>query len=219
MTNSLLSDSARPKQARSKQTREKIIQAAIRLFEERGYEKTTSNDIAAAAGVSIGSFYVYFSDKRQLLLTVFDRVAEDLFKIIFDGLRPEHLFDDQLRPMIRQAIAKAVEDRQAHSGLHRAILELVLKDPEFLALQKTMMQRSVAKLHELISLAKKAGLTWDIDVEAAGFIVHRSVNDLAQGYVMGLCEFDKERAIDALTDMIYRYLFKPVSVGIEPDRR
>jgi TetR/AcrR family transcriptional repressor of mexJK operon len=213
MANSLLSNSVHPKQARSKQTREKIIQAAIKLFEERGYEKTTSNDIAAAAGVSIGSFYVYFNDKRQLLLTVFDRVAEDLFKVIFDGLRPEHLFDDNLRPMIRQAIAKAVEDRQAHSGLHRAIFELVLKDPEFLALQKTMMQRSIAKLHELISLAKKAGLTWDIDVEAAAFIVHRVVNDLAQGYVVGLCEFDKERAIDALTDMIYRYLFRPIATG------
>ena len=46
---------AAPKQARSKQTREKIIQAAIRLFQERGYEKTTSNEIASAAGVSVGS--------------------------------------------------------------------------------------------------------------------------------------------------------------------
>lgn len=45
-----------PKQARSKQTKEKIVQAAIQLFQERGYEKTTSNEIAAAAGVSVGSF-------------------------------------------------------------------------------------------------------------------------------------------------------------------
>ena len=43
-----------PKQARSKQTKEKIIQAAILLFQERGYEKSTSNDIAAVAGVSVG---------------------------------------------------------------------------------------------------------------------------------------------------------------------
>src|SRR5262245_24507811 len=95
---STASAGSNPKQARSKKTKEKIVQAAIKLFEERGYERTTSNDIAAEAGVSVGSFYVYFVDKRQLLLTIFDRLADDLFNVIFAGLKPEHLFDSNLRP-------------------------------------------------------------------------------------------------------------------------
>src|SRR6266496_4842655 len=99
---------ANPKQARSKQTKEKIVQAAIKLFQERGYEKTTSNDIASEAGVSVGSFYVYFTDKRQLLLTIFDRLGDELFKNIFDGLKPEHLFDEQFPSRIKQAVANAI---------------------------------------------------------------------------------------------------------------
>src|SRR5262245_38444788 len=166
-----------PKQARSRQTREKIIQAAIRSFEERGYEKTTSNDIAARARVSVGSFYVYFTDKRQLLLHIFDRLADDLYKNIFDTLKPEHLFDSELRPMIRQAVARMIIDKQKHAGLRRVIGELVLKDSEFAARQKAIMERSILRLNELISLASKAGLTWDIDVEASAFIVHRVVFD------------------------------------------
>src|SRR5215210_7007693 len=86
-----------PKQARSKQTKEKIIQAAIRLFQERGYEKTTSNEIASNAGVSVGSFYTYFTDKRQLLLTIFDRLSDELFHNTFESISPEHLFDEDLR--------------------------------------------------------------------------------------------------------------------------
>jgi TetR/AcrR family transcriptional regulator, mexJK operon transcriptional repressor len=202
-----------PKQARSKQTKEKIIQAAIHLFEDRGYEKTTSNDIAADAGVSVGSFYVYFTDKRQLLLTIFDRLADELFKNIFDGMRPEHLFDSELRPRIKQAVANAIVDKQKHSGLHRVIHELVLKDEEFAARHKSIVNRSIGRLQELISLANKAGLTWDFDVEAAAFIVHRVVFDLSQDYVTGCCEFDKDRAIDALSNMIYRFLFKPKNEG------
>jgi AcrR family transcriptional regulator len=200
---------ADPKQARSRQTKEKIIKAAIELFQERGYEKTTSNDIAAAAGVSIGSFYVYFTDKRQLLLTIFDRLADELFKNIFDGMRPEHLFDADFRQRIKQAVANAIVDKQRHSGLHRVIHELVLKDAEFAVCHKGVMDRSIGRLQELISLANKAGLTWDIDVEAAAFVVHRVVFDLSQDYVTGCCEFDKSRAIDALSSMIYRFLFKP----------
>jgi AcrR family transcriptional regulator len=200
---------ADPKQARSKQTKEKITQAAILLFQERGYEKTTSNDIAAAAGVSVGSFYVYFTDKRQLMLAIFDRLADEMFKHAFDSLKPEHLFDSELRAGIRQAVTNTVEDKQRLSGLHRVICELVLKDEEFAARQKALIGRSLSKIREIISLASKAGLTWEIDVEAATFVVHRVVFDLSQDYVTGAVEFDKERAIDSLTDMIYRYLFKP----------
>jgi TetR/AcrR family transcriptional repressor of mexJK operon len=200
---------ANPKQARSKQTKEKIVQAAIRLFQERGYEKTTSNDIAAEAGVSVGSFYVYFTDKRQLLLTIFDRLADELYKNVFASLKPEHLFDSDLRRRIRQALANTIADKQKHSGLHRVVSELLLKDADFAARHKAVMSRSMAKLHELISLAHKAGLTWEIDVEAAAFIVQRVVFDVSQDYATGCCEFDKERAVDGLADMIYRFVFKP----------
>ncbi len=198
-----------PKQARSKQTREKIIQAAMRLFEELGYEKTTSNEIAAAAGVSVGSFYVYFTDKRQVLLEVFDRVADELFKNVFESLKPEDLFGPELRPRIHQAITKTIIDKQKRAGLHRVIWELVLKDEQFAARSRALMDRSRAKLHEILSLASKAGLTWELDVEAATFMVHRVVFDISQDYITGCVEFDQERAIDSLTDMICRYLFKP----------
>ena len=200
-----------PKQARSKQTKEKIVQAAIRLFQERGYEKTTSNDIAAAAGVSVGSFYVYFTDKRQLLLTIFDRLSDELFKNIFDGLKPEHLFDEEFPARIKHAVANAVVDKQKHSGLHRVICELVLKDAEFATRHRAMTDRSIAKLQELISLANKAKLTYEIDVEAASFVVHRVVFDLSQDYCTGAVSFDQSRAIEALSEMIYRFLFKPAA--------
>jgi AcrR family transcriptional regulator len=198
-----------PKQARSKQTKEKIVQAAISLFQEKGYEKTTSNEIAQQAGVSVGSFYVYFSDKRELLLSIFDRLADELFKNIFDGLKPEHLFESDFRNRIRQAVANTIVDKQKNVGLHRVISELLLKDPDFSKLHKAVMNRSILRLQELISLASKAGLTYEIDVEAAAFVVNRVVFDLSQDYVTGGCEFDQDRAIDSLSDMIHRYLFKP----------
>jgi AcrR family transcriptional regulator len=198
-----------PKQARSKKTKEKIIQAAIQLFQERGYEGTTSNEIASAAGVSVGSFYAYFADKRQLLLTVFDRLADELFKNVFEGLTPSHLFDEDLRPVVRQAVARSIEEKQKLAGLHRVISEMVLKDEDFAARRKAMLDRAISKLNELFTLGTKAGLMWELDIEAAAFVVNRVVFDLSQDYVIGNCDFDRDRAIDALSDMILRYLFKP----------
>jgi len=114
-----------------------------------------------------------------------------------------------LRRRIRLAVARNIADKQKHSGLHRVVSELLVKDADFAARHKAVMSRSITKLHELISLAHKAGLTWDIDVEAAAFVVHRVVFDVSQDYVTGCCEFDQDRAIDALADMIHRFVFKP----------
>jgi AcrR family transcriptional regulator len=208
-----MSDSAgapsAPKQARSKQTKEKIIHAAIALIQERGYEKTTSNDIAAAAGVSVGSFYTYFTDKRQLLLTIFDRLADEFSRNIFETIGPEHLFDSDVRANVRRSVASALDDKGIFVGIQRAIHEMVMKDAEFAERRRVIMQRSISKLRELISLARKAGLTWEVDPDTAAFIVHRVVFDLSQDYITGFCDFEKEKAIDALSDMITRYVFKP----------
>ncbi len=55
---------AQPKTDKSEQTRALILETAMRLFQERGYEKTTMRAIAAEAGVSVGNAYYYFSAKE-----------------------------------------------------------------------------------------------------------------------------------------------------------
>lgn len=65
------------KTAKSEQTRSLILNTAMRLFEERGYEQTTMRGIAQEAGVSVGSAYYYFSGKEQLVQGFYDRLAAE----------------------------------------------------------------------------------------------------------------------------------------------
>ena len=57
-----------PKTKRGEHSRAAIFQAALDLFQERGYEATTMRAIANAAGVSLGSSYHYFASKDHLVL-------------------------------------------------------------------------------------------------------------------------------------------------------
>ncbi len=59
-----------PRQKRGIETKGRIIQAARGLFSRKGFHGTNSKEIASAAGVSIGSFYSYFQDKKALFLEV-----------------------------------------------------------------------------------------------------------------------------------------------------
>ena len=63
--------------ARSTATREAILTAAERLFGERGFSKTSLEDIAAAAGVSRPLVYRYFGDKKDLFALVMQRVLRE----------------------------------------------------------------------------------------------------------------------------------------------
>lgn len=56
-----------PKQARSRALVARILLAAAESFASEGYEKTTTNKVAALAGVSVGSLYQFFADKHALL--------------------------------------------------------------------------------------------------------------------------------------------------------
>ncbi|MGW6917382.1 TetR family transcriptional regulator [Kitasatospora sp. NPDC054939] len=68
---------AQPKTDKSEQTRTLILETAMRLFQERGYDKTTMRAIATEAGVSVGNAYYYFSAKEFLIQGFYDRMTYD----------------------------------------------------------------------------------------------------------------------------------------------
>ncbi|MFI5754326.1 TetR family transcriptional regulator [Streptomyces sp. NPDC051569] len=62
---------------KSEQTRTLILETALWLFQQRGYDKTTMRAIAQEAGVSVGNAYYYFSSKEHLVQGFYDRIAAE----------------------------------------------------------------------------------------------------------------------------------------------
>jgi AcrR family transcriptional regulator len=56
--------------------REQIVEAATRVFAEKGFRRATTREVARAAGVSEGTIYNYFEDKDAILLAILDRLNE-----------------------------------------------------------------------------------------------------------------------------------------------
>lgn len=67
----------RPTQQRSREMVDRILEAAARIFESSGYHATTTNHVAEAAGVSVGSLYQYFPNKDALLVGLAERHVID----------------------------------------------------------------------------------------------------------------------------------------------
>lgn len=92
-----------PLQARSRRTVERILDAAARVFHERGYAGATTNDIADEAGVSVGSLYQYFPNKDALLVALTTRHIESATAGLADllnGLSTDSGFDTIIRSVV-----------------------------------------------------------------------------------------------------------------------
>lgn len=86
-----------PKQIRSKLMVDNILESAIRVLKESPYEKFTTNRVAEAAGISVGSLYQYFSNKQAILLELetkaVNQMTENVEKLLFDE---RHTSQDRL---------------------------------------------------------------------------------------------------------------------------
>ena len=69
---------------KSHETRERIVLAALGLFETKGYDEATMRDIAKEAGVSLGLTYRYFARKEELVLALYEQLAQQAFDKVKD---------------------------------------------------------------------------------------------------------------------------------------
>jgi len=103
-----------------------ILTAAERVFSRRGYDRATTREIAAEAGISEGSLYRYFTGKRAILLALIDRVGESW------------------RQDIAQIRAGTIEEAMTQLIIHR--LRFVAEHPTtILTLQQAMLDPEVGQ--------------------------------------------------------------------------
>jgi AcrR family transcriptional regulator len=81
------------RERKKQRTREQIIEAAMRLFAERGYQATTITDIATAADVAPRTFFAYFPSKEAVVFHNVDRDLDSLASALRDRLPGETAFD------------------------------------------------------------------------------------------------------------------------------
>lgn len=102
-----------------RRSRERLLQAAVELVNERGYEATTLGDIADRAGSARGLVSYYFPGKRQLLQSAVHRM---MHRTLEEGLEREPLTEDGRERMARaiDAILGLARDRPVLMRQHMA---------------------------------------------------------------------------------------------------
>lgn len=116
---------------RGAETRDRIIQEARSLFAEKGYEGTTTAEIARMAGISEGAIYRHFKDKKELFIGCVAPVVEEAFRRSLAEVRAGKDLRSIIEAVLRIRLEMLIEYREtfdilmAESPYHPELKELL----------------------------------------------------------------------------------------------
>lgn len=96
---------------KAEETRERIVDAALRLFRDKGFDATTMRDIAAEAGMAVGAAYYYFRSKEELVMAFYVRSAEESRDVIPGEIERSKDLKKRIRAVIDKKFEQFAADR------------------------------------------------------------------------------------------------------------
>src|SRR5262245_1365993 len=165
----------RPKQRRAQQTVEAVLDAVVKILKRDGVDAVTTNRIAEVAGVSIGSVYQYFPDKRAIFLALHDRHVEEIGRLVERTL-VEHAASS-LEDVLR-ALVEAVVDAHAPDP---ELYELLRAEAPHRADGARRLEERLRGALRLAISSRAGELELPIDIERVLFVVTHMVDALSHG--------------------------------------
>ncbi len=90
-----------------------MMQSAVRIFAEKGYQAATIRDIVNEADVAIGTFYFYFPDKETLFIHLYEETGDFLLQTLQQAINSRSSFPQQIRAAIQSYVSIAVYEPSA----------------------------------------------------------------------------------------------------------
>ncbi|HSX66753.1 TetR/AcrR family transcriptional regulator [Nocardioides sp.] len=128
-------------------TRQRLLDAAVTAFAERGFHGTSTRDIAAAAGMSPAAVYVHYRSKEELLDQIARTGHELTLALVRDAVAAHDAPADQLGAAVRDF---AVHHARTHAGARVVNYELAALSPENAGAIRELRRQISAELRSLV---------------------------------------------------------------------
>jgi AcrR family transcriptional regulator len=173
-----------------------VLEGAARVLRRNGYAGATTNHIAEAAGVSIGTLYQYFADKDE----VFDALVRDYFTEVVRRIGEEPIdYSLPLEATLRRLITAGIEAQRHGPALLRSLEQV--PNTVFRRRLDAGKQKLTGVLREILENYK--GSLRRIDLDRAVTLLINAAEGI--GYNEITAEYG-DRFSDELTDLFVRYL-------------
>lgn len=192
----------RPRQERSKVTVDTILAATARVLVKKGFDGLTTNAVAEAAGVSIGSLYQYFPSKEALVAALIEQHIEAMNAAIFSELT--RFAQLPMAQAVRAVIELTIRAHAVDPELHKILTEQV---PRVGRLARLIEADNISRRMVAGILAARRDELAITDVETAAFILCTAIEAIVHRAAYLAPERLRDpRLVDEAVAMVSRYL-------------
>lgn len=185
--------------------RERVLDALISITAERGLDEVTIREVAATAGVSIGTVQYYCRGKDEMLRLAFEHVSERFFARIEAIPRR-----GSVRSVLRKALLEFLpldDRRRTESRVYLAFAARAAVSPELALVQQNLLGELRRQCVDTFALAKERGQTPpDLDPRRAGTAMTALIDGLLLHLLTDATGISKRRALAAVDDMLDLYM-------------
>lgn len=134
-------------------TRDRILNAAIALFNAHGTAAVSTNHIAEAAGISPGNLYYHFRNKEEIIRAAFER--------LYDAWDTELVMSDDDAPTLDDLVGLVrinFDIMSRYQFVYRELVPLLRHDPQLAARHRAIRQRGFEGFQDAFAMFTKAGI-------------------------------------------------------------
>lgn len=209
MTNNLLSEILSSQSAKLTVKQGRIIEAAIRLFAEKGYSNTSTSEIAKVAYVSEGSIFKQYGTKDKLLLSLIvphlkEIIPSKVDEIISLTSNENSTFEGFLTDFLKNRVVFIMENREISQIF---IKELIYKEELKRDLIPYISEVAAPRLSKIIEVFKESGEVIDLPTDRILALLLTFIGGfLASHFVL----LNKELITDEEIDNAIRFVMKGI---------
>ena len=178
--------------------RDKIRDAAVRVFARKGFHSARVGDIAAEAGVAHGLLYHYFESKDALLESVF----RDTWAAMLELIREVEESGEPAAEQLRRVAAVVLRTWRRDPDLVRVLVREVTRTPQIQA-QAEEVGHAFQAIERIVRDGQERGeLRRDVDPRLAALVLYGALEEILTGWVIGQLPDDDEDIARAEHDVV-----------------
>ena len=194
----------RPRQSRGIASRSKIVDAAFKMFQEKGYYGTNTEDIAKAADVSIGCLYSYFKDRDDLFHEILNQ-RQQIFLQMLPSDPVTIKSKEDIREWLKEQIIRVAEFQKSSQRIYTDVLSLSCSSP---VVSRILTEQRNHRLHIAMEFFNTHKQILKVeDIEAAAILFCNLISVTTEQIAFRENDISEDRIIQAGVDALMAYLF------------
>jgi TetR/AcrR family fatty acid metabolism transcriptional regulator len=180
----------------------KILEAAVVVFAERGFFQSTVSQIAKQAGVADGTIYLYFKNKDDILVQFYEYKTSQAFKRFREAVNQATSAEQKLRSLVYTHLEEFQKDinmaivYQAETHQHQRLAQDIIKE-------MSKMYRGI--LTEVLELGQQEGhFRRNLYVGLVMRLITGAVNEVINAWIHAGGSYDMISMADPLVDLFIK---------------